>query len=1044
MEAKDSEPILRAQTQPACVMDRTNDKNEIRSGRRRSQAKVHLTPKIEEFTMIKPISRGAFGKVYLAQRVGRDKLYAIKAMKKSEMVNKNMADQVTTERDALALSKSPFIVHLYYSIQTAQYIYLVMEYLIGGDVKSLLHVCGYFDENTALIYTAEVVLALEYLHKHGIIHRDLKPDNMLISNEGHIKLTDFGLSKISMDHKINISDIISTPSISRPTKSDVFYRTPGQVLSLTTNLTFDTPDSLAKVKQSFSHAPQSSPMLPTSNKSWRDSHQPSLTPDTHPHASSDHGVPHPGRDHVKVTFTDVKSSTLLSGPHLKSFDGTPALQRPKKTSLADSSNQFDLRRDITFQTPVGRAPISRPAIQLSYTPKGLGASPESDVVSIHKQKGTSEAGQVDICPGRNQLDTERGREGRVSNLQHHVPNLETNIESVSREERHPLECNDTTDSLPPSGRDSNSLLPVRIPHSENCEEPSSCGDESHYAKESLDHDEAGISAEEGHSLDRASSPLSCEFRSLHQRCLSTSSLPSSPELEDSTATGRRGRKRALSEVEMSPASLPGRQGRLVMYDSGFHSGLTSEIKALSLKLFVAAGDDTFVDAEDNKMDASGISKAAVYSQRGIQTSGGSDQHCNCGAESSSDSMLPDPVHFESCPKTALPHDVTDVDATDCSKENQSLSHEAGMSFTEDSNSMLSPNLHTNVKTDSELVVEDDVKSVLKSPPAVILDMKDRRKNVSFDWDVSIEREKRASLDSCSDMAAEESKTESDHHHQTDTTEGHCEVSFSSRSDWSGVSQSECSLMSCDQKERTALSDLTNVSPASSTDLPPVTKLKPRNASTPGPQGTRHNPPRIPCRTPGQLPYVTPARVRYKTPGRDSLFTPRPNPLKTPKSCKRRPRQAGGGEQEVERILGTPDYLAPELLLQEHHGVGVDWWALGVCLYEFLIGLPPFCDQSPDLVFQNILSRDLSWPEGEEAISVTAQDLIERLLTLSPDQRPATEGVKSHAFFGDIEWDKVREMKPPFLPAPDDETDTTYFDARNQACNLDLNSESFTT
>ncbi|XP_071504497.1 serine/threonine-protein kinase greatwall-like [Diadema antillarum] len=1038
MEAKDSEPILRAQTQPACMMmDRTNDKNEIRSGRRRSQAKpkVHLTPKIEEFTMIKPISRGAFGKVYLAQRVGRDKLYAIKAMKKSEMVNKNMADQVTTERDALALSKSPFIVHLYYSIQTAQYIYLVMEYLIGGDVKSLLHVCGYFDENTALIYTAEVVLALEYLHKHGIIHRDLKPDNMLISNEGHIKLTDFGLSKISMDHKINISDIISTPSISRPKKNDVFYRTPGQVLSLTTNLTFDTPDSLTRVKQSFSHAPQSSPMLPTSNRSWRDSHQPSLTPDTHPHASSDHGVPHPGRDHVKVTF---------SGPHLNSFDGTPALLRPKKTSLANGSNQFDLRRDITFQTPVGRAPISRPAIQLSYTPKGLGASPESDVVSVYKQKGRSEAGQVDICPDRNQLDTDRAKEEMVSNLQHNVPDLETNIQSVSREERHPLECNETTDSLPPYGKDSNSLLPVRSPPAENLKESSSCGDESHHAEESLDHGEAGISVEEGYSLDKASSPLSCEFRSLHQRCLSTSILPSSPELEDSTAKGRRGRKRALSEVEMSPTSLPGRQGRLVMYDSGFHSGLTSEIKALSLKLFVAACDDIFVDAEDNKMDASGTSKAAVHSHGDIQTSGESDQHCNCRAESSSDSMIPDPVHSESCPNTAVPHDDTDIDASEGSIENQSLSHEAGMSFTEDSNSMLSPNLVTNIKTGSELVVEDDVKCVLESPPTVILDMKDRRRNVSFDLDVSIEREKRASLDSCSDMAAEESKTESDHHHQTDTNESHYEVSFSSRSDCSGVSQSECSLMSCDQKERTALSDLTNVSPASSTDLPPVTKLKPRNASTPGPQGTRHNPLCIPCRTPGQLPYVTPARVRYKTPGHDSLFTPRPNPLKTPKSCKRRPCQAGGGEQEVERILGTPDYLAPELLLQEHHGVGVDWWALGVCLYEFLIGLPPFCDQSPDLVFQNILSRDLSWPEGEEAILITAQDLIERLLTLSPDQRPATEGVKSHAFFGDIKWDKVQEMKPPFLPAPDNETDTTYFDARNQACNLDLNSESFTT
>lgn len=105
----------------------------------------------------------------------------------------------------------------------------VMEYLIGGDVKSLLHIYGYFDEDMSLKYISEVALALDYLHRHGIIHRyllddknvcfrevvcsacvridrntasffrDLKPDNMLVSNEGHIKLTDFGLSKVKLD-----------------------------------------------------------------------------------------------------------------------------------------------------------------------------------------------------------------------------------------------------------------------------------------------------------------------------------------------------------------------------------------------------------------------------------------------------------------------------------------------------------------------------------------------------------------------------------------------------------------------------------------------------------------------------------------------------------------------------------------------------------------------------------------------------------------------------------------------------------------------------
>lgn len=109
-----------------------------------------------------------------------------------------MISQVITERNVLALSRSPYCVHLFYSLQTASYVYLVMEYMIGGDLKSLLAVSGFFDESAAKFYIAEISLALRYLHEHGIIHRDIKPDNMLLTASGHVKLTDFGLSKIEL------------------------------------------------------------------------------------------------------------------------------------------------------------------------------------------------------------------------------------------------------------------------------------------------------------------------------------------------------------------------------------------------------------------------------------------------------------------------------------------------------------------------------------------------------------------------------------------------------------------------------------------------------------------------------------------------------------------------------------------------------------------------------------------------------------------------------------------------------------------------------
>merc|ERR1719367_787964 len=105
------------------------------------------------------------------------------------MIKKNMQGQVVAERNALALTNSPFCVKLFYCLQSSNNIFLLMEYLIGGDLKSLLNIYGFFDENMAKFYAAEIALALSYLHKHSIIHRDLKPDNVLLTAKGHIKLT---------------------------------------------------------------------------------------------------------------------------------------------------------------------------------------------------------------------------------------------------------------------------------------------------------------------------------------------------------------------------------------------------------------------------------------------------------------------------------------------------------------------------------------------------------------------------------------------------------------------------------------------------------------------------------------------------------------------------------------------------------------------------------------------------------------------------------------------------------------------------------------
>ena len=101
------------------------------------------------------------------------------------------------------------------------------------------------------------------------------------------------------------------------------------------------------------------------------------------------------------------------------------------------------------------------------------------------------------------------------------------------------------------------------------------------------------------------------------------------------------------------------------------------------------------------------------------------------------------------------------------------------------------------------------------------------------------------------------------------------------------------------------------------------------------------------------------------------------------------------------FLGTPDYLAPELLLRKPHSAAVDWWGLGVCLYEFVTGVPPFSDDTPEKVFDNILALRLEWPsesDGDLPLSENVVEAIMSLLTLDPDQRADIEGLRKLPFF----------------------------------------------
>eukprot|EP00041_Stephanoeca_diplocostata_P036013 m.1295439 g.1295439 ORF g.1295439 m.1295439 type:complete len:2032 (+) comp24790_c0_seq1:370-6465(+) len=151
-----------------------------------------------DFDLVKQISAGAYGSVFIGVHKVTKEQFAIKVMKKKQMLAKNCASQVFAEKEVLKFAQNPFVVQFYCSFSTPQSLYIVMEHAAGGDLAALLKNLGQLTERESRRYFAETVLAVEYIHEYGIVHRDLKPDNLIIAHNGHIKLTDFGLSKIGL------------------------------------------------------------------------------------------------------------------------------------------------------------------------------------------------------------------------------------------------------------------------------------------------------------------------------------------------------------------------------------------------------------------------------------------------------------------------------------------------------------------------------------------------------------------------------------------------------------------------------------------------------------------------------------------------------------------------------------------------------------------------------------------------------------------------------------------------------------------------------
>ncbi|GAV04074.1 hypothetical protein RvY_14410 [Ramazzottius varieornatus] len=169
-----------------------------------SQSTVNPHARIgpEDFELLKVLGKGGYGKVFQVKKLkgqDRGKIFAMKVLRKATIVRspKDM-DHTKAERNILEAIKHPMIVDLVYAFQTGDKLYLILEYLSGGELFVHLEREGIFLEETACFYLSQITVALEHLHKNGIIYRDLKPENIMLNHEGHVVLTDFGLCKESV------------------------------------------------------------------------------------------------------------------------------------------------------------------------------------------------------------------------------------------------------------------------------------------------------------------------------------------------------------------------------------------------------------------------------------------------------------------------------------------------------------------------------------------------------------------------------------------------------------------------------------------------------------------------------------------------------------------------------------------------------------------------------------------------------------------------------------------------------------------------------
>eukprot|EP00033_Pygsuia_biforma_P002838 GCRY01003132.1.p1 GENE.GCRY01003132.1~~GCRY01003132.1.p1 ORF type:complete len:466 (-),score=125.37 GCRY01003132.1:6-1403(-) len=198
----------------------------LRKSGERAKGELHLLVKyskenikdisMSDFDLLKVLGKGSYGKVMQVRKRDTGRIYAMKVMKKQAIIESNEVDHILSEKQILQHIKSPFIVGLKYAFQSEDKLYLVMDFVNGGELFYHLQRERKFTEERAKFYCAEIILALEHLHQQNIIYRDLKPENVLLNADGHVCLTDFGLCKEGVGINAKAHTFCGTPEYLAP------------------------------------------------------------------------------------------------------------------------------------------------------------------------------------------------------------------------------------------------------------------------------------------------------------------------------------------------------------------------------------------------------------------------------------------------------------------------------------------------------------------------------------------------------------------------------------------------------------------------------------------------------------------------------------------------------------------------------------------------------------------------------------------------------------------------------------------------------------